>query len=117
MESMEYYALIGIIVVFVGGFLAAVAKWLHGYKKAVEEDVEKRNKSADELTKALYEVKDEVTKLTAKVEAYFEKLTVQENRVTKHGMEIDAIKKEVTAIQTKLGNLEFKVEQYHGDKV
>ena len=117
MESTEYYALIGVLVVFGGGLLGAVVKFLSNYKKAIEQDVARKNKSADELREVMYEIKDELTRLTSRLDQYIDKLTIQENRVTKHGMEIDDTKKRVTNLETKLGNLEFKVGQYHGDKV
>lgn len=85
-----------------GGLIATIVGILYKYKKAVLENM----KPMEELNKS-------VIKLTAKVDYLIEKLEAQESRVTKHGAEIDDVKRKVNDHETRIGNLEFKVNSYH----
>ena len=102
MQSQEYYALIGVLVIVGGGLLISVVSFLYKYKKAVLENM----RPMDELNKNIIE-------LTASIKYLTEKLEAQEARVTKHGAEIDEVKVKVNDHETRIGNLEFKVKSYH----
>lgn len=99
---MDYYAILGMVAT---SFIAIMG-FIITYRKAVRDNM----KPMDELNKSIIE-------LTASIKYLTQKLETQEQRVTKHGVEIDNVKNQVIDLEKRVSNIEFKVEQYHGDKV
>lgn len=84
---MEYYAILGMLVVGLTVIISVLASF---------------SKFTNSFTQPIHELKIAIENLNSSVASMKELIKVQEDRITKHGNELDDVKDRLTQLETKV---------------